>query len=93
MWSAHGQQVGLWTILAAKRGHILIRSAVWVHSGVDGPMLTAFPKSAAYGERALCNMRNMGEMICGRCFRVHSNRPGDTEENGEALLKRASFDG
>lgn len=32
-------------------------------------------------------------MICGRCFRVHSNRPGDEDGDGEALLKRASSKG
>lgn len=40
-------------------------------------------KSAAYGESSVQHKEH-GEMICGRCFRVHSNRPGDTD--GEARL-------
>jgi hypothetical protein len=44
-------------------------------------------------ERRSVQPEEYGEMIRGRCFRVHSNRPGDTRENGEALLKQASFEG
>lgn len=90
MWSAHGQQVGLWTVAAVYRSQRM--DTFWMHSGVDGPMLTAFPKSAAYGESSV-QQQEHGEMICGRCFRVHSNRPGDAEEDGEALLKRATSKG
>lgn len=52
-----------------------------------------FPKIGGLWGESFVQHEEHGEMICGRCFRVHSNRPGDTEENGEALLKRASFEG
>lgn len=52
-----------------------------------------FPKkSAAYGQSSVQH-KDHGEMICRRCFRVHSNCPGDAEADGEASLKRASSKG
>lgn len=52
-----------------------------------------FPKIGGLWGESFVQHEEHGEMICGRCVRVQSNRPGDTEENGEALLKRASFEG
>lgn len=93
MWSADGHQVGLWTVQAAKKGthsHAICGlDAQWRRrSEAD-----CFPqKSAAYGESSVQHEKH-GEMICGRCFRVHSNCPSDTEGDGEASLKRAISNG
>lgn len=44
-----------------ERTHSVMRPALWMHSGVDGPLLTASPKNRRLMVRALSNTEKTGK--------------------------------